>query len=73
MRVETTFKPPVESDMARCVDCDMAVWLARSTPKYSDAKLLCLECLLDRVRDTSDDNDVEPITKEQIADLLRQQ
>ena len=71
MRVETTFKPPVESDMARCVDCGMAVWLARSTPKYSDAKLLCLECLLDRVRDTNDD--VEPITKEQIAALLRQQ
>lgn len=68
MRIESLPKPHIASHRDICSECGWAVWRAGSSP--SDALVICLECLEERLKFKAYQSiEVMPLTEEQLKEI----
>jgi hypothetical protein len=61
--------PNLQSVVDRCASCGAAIWVALSSPRRITRRI-CMQCA---AREFAQDPDakIEPITKRQLADIMR--
>ena len=67
-RVADMASPPTTSRIKKCGWCDMAVWVARSSPATD--RIRCIRCMLDEA-EPGEELEVQPLTAEQREDIAK--